>query len=204
MSRFKHINLIIWILVDLTALGVALWLAFSILDSNARLAEKDNQVKIMTAREEELNSLERGAQETANDRAQIDSFFVDSRDITDFLDSLESLGQKINVRLEVQSINISSNLPPKQAKPPSKQASEPTQQANRPSTLKVSFRGEGNFAGLFHLIQLLEQSPYELKINKATLSFGTGGTGSVAGEVSHNWTGDFEVELLSFIFNPVK
>ncbi|KKS43887.1 MAG: hypothetical protein UV08_C0032G0025 [Parcubacteria group bacterium GW2011_GWA2_42_18] len=202
MSRFKHINLIIWILIDLAALGVALWLASSILHSNVRLAEKDNQVKIMAAREEELNTLERGAKETANDRALLSSYFVDSRDVTGFLDSLESLGQEIGVRLDVQSINNSSNLPPKQVNPPTtKQTNEPAKQANRPPTLKISFKGEGAFAGLFHLVKLLEQVPYELKINKVSFSLGTS---SVAEEGSPDWTGSFEVELLSFISNPVK
>jgi len=129
-------------------------------------------------RREDMVSLDRSLQEITDDRTLLEAHFAKSSDVVPFLDALEKLAPRANVKTEVDSVNVKDNN----------------------AGLVVGLRTSGSFGAIYKFLTLLENSPYELhflsmEMNK--LSSSGASVGKDAKDV--RWEMVLKIQLLSFI-----
>jgi hypothetical protein len=100
--------------------------------------------------------------------------FAQSSNVVPFLDTVEDLGQKVDAKVEVISVNVPTDA----------------------NFLELEVKVSGNFEAIYKFIKLLENSPYEVEImsfNLAKIS------PSAISKEPLRWSANLELKLLSFI-----
>lgn len=126
---------------------------------------------------DEIKSLNRSIGTIREDRALLETHFAKSSDIVPFLDTIEALAVKAEVKAEVASVDAVKDN----------------------AALTVQVNASGNFAGLYKFLTLLENSPYALEFTsinmqrEASLDVVTKKTKEL------KWQTIFKIRLLSFV-----
>lgn len=183
-TRTKKICLII-ILLNFVAVAayIFLFLEMQAINQNTRnlaaaLAETKKQ-------NEALGLLKDALGKTAGDRQKLDSFFVASDGVVNFLDWIEGLANR-ELTVAVNSVAIENVEPPQ----------------NTLEALHLSVGTTGTWQGVFRFLELMETAPYKITINHATLlKTGNGGGGAPgaggkrAKGIPLDWQGNFDIDI---------
>ena len=168
------------LLLSLVCYGVFFYLV-SINEKQMLALEKD--LLVLRKNETRATSERSVLNSTEKDRALLYKYFIDPNNIVVFIEKLESLASISDSRISLSSVDIDKN---------------------KKNLLKLNFSVNGSFEQVFHFLALLESLPFEINIKSFNLTkseesipnqIGKGDTGG--------WTGNFSIELLSFI-NPIK
>ncbi len=117
----------------------------------------------------ELKSLDKSLKEVADERAMLDTHFIQGSDVVPFLDMVEKLGPEVGATAEVSSVEVAKDK----------------------SGLDVSIRAEGTFVAVYKFLNILENAPYEISFSSVDFE----GSSVDAG----GWSLALKIKLLSFI-----
>ena len=166
-------------LIALNVAGAALYgfMMYRISSEKTKAAEALSKLEAGIKKEYNLRALSAALEKTEEERAKIDSYFVDIKGVAKFLEKLQSFGDASGVSLKLENVDIEGK-----------------------NALKVSFNDNGSFAENYRLLELIENSPYTLEIdsmniNKVMVSV----PGGASVSLNNLWSGSFSVRLLSFV-----
>lgn len=123
----------------------------------------------------EIRLIDRSINEVETEKALFEAHFASKLDVVPFLDNLEKLAKSVGASAEVASVDTKDGA----------------------SGLIVALRTSGSFESLYKLIMLLENAPYELRIESIDLqrdSFVDAGVG-----LAQKWRAVIQVKLLSYV-----
>lgn len=116
-----------------------------------------------------VTSLKYLLNETESDRKTLDTFFVDSSEVVDFIQRVESLGKDTHATVSIKDLR------------------------EQPEGLVFSIDVSGSFAGVMHLVTLIEHLPYNLSFQQVSLDRVVEEKGAVS------WHGTITATLASFV-----
>jgi Tfp pilus assembly protein PilO len=125
----------------------------------------------------DINLLNNSLEQVSNERALLNSHFVQSSDVVPFFNTLEQLGVGAGASVVVDSVVTGTNN----------------------NELVVDLKTTGTFKQVYQFLTLLENSPYEITFNSMDLHTLSAQDVSVKNVKNQNWEADFEIQLLSFI-----
>ncbi len=164
-------------------------LAFFFLFREIRIKNKASEEKLTEWKTEfnhrdEIKSLNNSIKIVENEKALLETHFAQSSNIVPFLDTIEGLATKVDVKAEITSVEILKSG----------------------AGLVVGVKSLGYFDAMYKFINLLENSPYELefisfdiqKQASASVSLIDKGATTKTSKIPQ-WSGVFKIKLLSFI-----
>jgi len=223
MSPLKRnfIQLILFGLVFLAVLFAYGYFFLAVKAENQNISRLSNDIALEEKKQTETELIKTNLSHTEDERTKLNSYFVTSDHVVDFLNYLETLGTNSQTAVEITTVNLADS---KDAKPAATGASAPAAPANaeqdqtaaapapaqpKQQNLSVELKASGTFASVYQFLLLLENVPYDVRIDKVSMKKGvdqtasTGGSpAAIAAAVANGknlWQGDFIVTLLSFI-----
>lgn len=128
-----------------------------------------------TNRDQNVKTLRRLVVSTAEERAQLDRYFVAGEDVVGFIEYIESLGRHSGAILELSSVDVMNT---------------------KKKTLAVSFKATGSFENITYLLALMETLPMSVEIEKVSLRKNEK---TSDGKMETGWEGNFSIRVLSFV-----
>lgn len=164
------------------AMVVAGIIAYGVIVLNIRknISEADGlgiNIAAESQKEANIESTRNILRGTTAEREKIESYFVRSDNIVDFLEKIELLGKKSGVSLSFDSVDI----PPEEK-----------------NVLRVRIGTEGNWEDTFYFLSLVENLPFKIELEKSSI---VKMTRIVSNIKTSYWRGDLTVKLLSFYQN---
>lgn len=144
-NQFKKFNKIPLIIsVCFLALSIVVYIVlYKNINLNNQLSEKAaSDAKIEATKRQEIKTLDRSLKSTADERAMLDTHFVQSSDVVPLLDSIEKIGPMVKAKAAVTQVDISQDK----------------------QNLTVGVTVEGTFDSQYRFLTLLENSVYPLEI----------------------------------------
>ncbi len=195
----------LYMFVSLVLVGVALF-AYGYFFSAIRAKNEDiskivTDIASETKKNKELEIVKKNLALTQAEREKINSHFVDSGEIVNFLEELEILGASANASIQITSVGLGDRQVKAAPAPVPDTTSDPSADGSSaeitapppaPSgqkVVEVSLKATGSFADVFEYLLLLENLPYDVEIDGMSISKTADGT----------WGGDFSIKLLSFV-----
>lgn len=162
------------ILGVLTAVGIFGYgyFFYTIIAENEKTSLLRGEIELREKEENRSLSERNLIRGTEEERQTLNGYFINSNSIVSFIERLEALGRASNVGMTLSSVDIDKN---------------------RKNVLKINLRVSGSFQGIYYLISLIEAMPYEIEVNRFSLSRSAGQT------FTKKWEGETSFELLSFI-----
>lgn len=177
-------------LIILTILGVAItagyvYLSFYIAGLTDKTAEIKTEIETMRIKLAHARKLNVSAEKTADERKKVMSYFLEQRQVIDYVTSLESVADSFGLMYTTNSIeNTDSD----------------TLSPNNKELLKVSMSLTGKWSSLIRYLSYIESLPYAVHIDKLDIS--TGGTNSTT--VIASSTNKEPSWSMSLIFSTIK
>lgn len=128
-----------------------------------------------TNRDQNVKTLRRLVVSTAEERAQLDRYFVAGEDVVGFIEYIESLGRHSGAILELSSVDVMNT---------------------KKKTLAVSFKATGSFENITYLLALMETLPMSVEIEKVSLRKNEKTSDE---KMETGWEGNFSIRVLSFV-----
>jgi Tfp pilus assembly protein PilO len=107
------------------------------------------EIKSKNEQKDNIANLKKTVDETKEKEIVLSSYLVHSNNLDEFINFLEKEGDSISVPIEVLSVNA------------------PNDTKNR---LKVELKGTGTFEHVVRFIELIQNAPYQIKINYAYIN----------------------------------
>lgn len=171
-------SLILSVIFFLTCCFVFVFLYKSLNDSEKMLLLAQEKWQIEASRIENVKYLADLIKEIEPEKALLEKHFVKSSDVVPFLDTIEKLAQKAEVKAEVLAVNVADDA----------------------SFLVVEIKTLGSFEAIYKLILLLENSSYELEFVFANIqNMSAQELSATKNSKTQQWTATFQIKLLSFI-----
>ncbi len=165
---------VILVLVAISAYTAVVW---KIRKNISEAADLSLSIATESQKEAGIESTRNVLRSTAAEREKIDSYFVSSDNIVDFLEKIELLGKKSGVTLSFDSVDIPSD---------------------EKSILRVRVGTKGSWESTFYFLSLVENLPFKIEIEKSSIIK----TVEVVSNVKTSyWRGDFTIKLVSFYQN---
>lgn len=179
MITTKTIWVTIWILAILNLVGAALY-GYMLYEISLQRADTASTLSTLRAELQEgdiLRELSEALNNTAGERAKIDSYFVDIKGSAHFLEKLQSFGKLAQAPIHLDNVDVENK-----------------------SILTVNFSTSGPIENIYKLTELLEATPYIINIrsfnlNKVNI---TNATNNLK-QGTREWSATFSVRLLSFV-----
>ncbi|MEK9182470.1 MAG: hypothetical protein AAB809_00135 [Patescibacteria group bacterium] len=130
-----------------------------------------------TNKRDELQSLNRLIKNIKEERALLETYFIQSSDVVPFLNMIEKLGPRVGAGVEIVLVDMPRDN----------------------SGLMVEMKVTGRFEALYKFLTLLENSPYELDFISMNMQRSGGEAVSGAESPIPMWSAIFRVEILNFI-----
>ena len=177
----KNINKIfIKIILAVLFIGVFLTTFFYILsgiqskgDNTVSISE---QIKAETERRNKISALNSEVAAIAPERALLETHFIQSSDVVPFLDTLQALAKSAGAPAEVSSLDLTKDG----------------------LGLIVQMKAEGNFESVHKLLDLLQNSPYELDFSSVKLERVSPPDSKTKFTKVPIWDASFKLPLISF------
>lgn len=163
LSR-THIRIIITTIGVLILFGVYATFFILIKNKNNEISTLQNQVDIEVRKDGRLHSIKQLITDLDKDLKQIDTYFVSSDGVVDFLESLETLGSIADVSVRVNSVSVDETI----------DDSLPYE------VLKIEFVSRGTWGSIVQLISLLETLSLGITIDRMQLEL-------LQSEKSNSW-----------------
>ena len=145
--------LVVALLLAVAASGVYGFFLSRIAEINRSISATSNELERESLQEERLNSARGLLKETQAKRETLNAFFVASDGVVGFIESVESLGNRAGVAIEITGVSI-------EALPTPRRGSE---------LLRLSVRADGDFKSVFYFFTLLESLPAPLEFERVSL-----------------------------------
>lgn len=170
--KITQMPLIFSIIFFLLSVGIFYFIFQEVnkINSSAILAEKNFQQEKF--KRKNLSLLVESIERTQIQRVNLEKHFVYSSDIVPFLNSIESLGPKLGMVIDVSFVDVLKDN----------------------SGMVVNFKTKGFFENVYKLLSLLENFKYELKVLGVSLTKEQLNEASVG-----NWQAEFKLKVVSFI-----
>lgn len=140
-------------------------------------ADLGSSIAAESQKEAGIESTRNILRNTAAEREKIDSYFVSSDNIVDFLEKIELLGKKSGVALSFDSVDIPSD---------------------EKNVLRVRAGTKGSWENTFYFLSLIENLPFKIELEKSSVIK----TVEVVSNIkTFYWRGDFTIKLVSFYQN---
>lgn len=148
-SKKKHLVILMslgCILLGLSVSYIFLWQTIS--DGAAKLAalrmtESQEKTRVLYMRGEKL-----AVRDTKDERARLDTYFMDERSVAGFLGTVESVGRELGLGIETISLGVFEGK------------------------LRANVHAEGTFSPLARFVSLLEKMPFKLSLTRLVMSAG--------------------------------
>ena len=159
----------------LLSLGAYSYLLYGIEQFKDSTAKIGSELGTNLSRETTQSGVKAVLKATEEERAKLDTYFIEVKGTPRFLEALAKLGKDAGVSLSLDSIDVENT-----------------------SVLRVNFHAQGTFKNLFHLASLLEASPYALEMGNLSLNKVNILAGK-SGEAANLWSGNGTIRLISFV-----
>lgn len=138
----------------LVALGIYTLLFFEVKKTNEAVSTLQNQLDIEVRQDQRLRSMKELLADLDEELKKIDTYFIASDGVVNFLEELESFGRISSASVEVNSVSVEDG--------------EGT--ASLPyNRLRIEFVSEGSWSALMRLISLLETFPAGITMHRSQL-----------------------------------
>lgn len=141
----------------------------------SQMAEKEWQVE--SSNRDKMKTLNKTLRAIEKERMELETHFAQSSDIVPFLNTIDQLGPKVGVVVNVSSVDILKDS----------------------LGLLVAMKASGSFDGLYRFLILLENSPYEIEVISTDLKRETISDADDVTIQNPKWNANFRIKLLSFV-----
>lgn len=175
-SGFKKIPILLSTIFFIVSFAVLI-LLYKEIDKTKKVTEEiEKKWASESERRKELQTLDKSLKFIISDKEELDRHFAQSGDIVPFLNTLERLAKDAGASAQVSSVDI----------------------LKENQGLGVSLKAEGSFGSIYKLLQLFENSPYELEVVALDMQrvFSNETEGASTGT---RWEGLFRLRLISFL-----
>lgn len=176
-NNFPKILFFFSIIFFLLSLVAFLFFYRTINFRNQQSQLKEEKWQIEANRREGIKMLNNSVKMVTEEKTKLESHFAQSSDIVPFLDTVETLAAKVEVKAEITSVDIAEDH----------------------SGLTIGVKTSGTFSGLYKFLTLLENSPYELKFVGMDMKRESILDSSGKNIATAKWNATFRIKLLSFI-----
>ncbi|PIP86649.1 hypothetical protein COV42_00160 [Candidatus Campbellbacteria bacterium CG11_big_fil_rev_8_21_14_0_20_44_21] len=158
MGVLKKTKILIVILLILNLLVVGgYWFFTSAINKNNEIvSDLSQELDLQIAKERQLRSFKKILAETKEKREALDSYFIPAADIVSFIQEVEALSALSGIEIEIGSVDVREFL-------------EDETSSDRLEFLDISMTTEGSWSGSFRFLELLENMPYLIALNKFAL-----------------------------------
>lgn len=187
MNKTRQI-LILVLIIDLAFVGAYGFLFYLIKAKSEEASALSQDLEAKRATEDEISILRHTVNETKDDRAKLESYFVRADNIDAFIEFLKSLGKDAGIDITLSGLTETKG-----------------------SSLTIDLRAQGTFENLFYFMKLAENVPYRINLKRVSLvssgpkeqknegtSTGKRGNTSVKPQ-EIIWDAGFTLELFGFI-----
>jgi len=129
-----------------------------------------------SVRRDEIRKLDNSVKIIEPEIKKLGTHFANSSDVVPFLNIIEGLASKVNVKAEVTSVDILGDS----------------------SGLLVGASASGTFSGLYKFVTLLENSPYEVEFMGVQINRESQLSSSTKTPSNIKWNAVLKIKLLSF------
>ena len=152
ISRTKQLFILATILL-LAALAAYGALFVFIQNANQDISALESSIGVRGKQEMNLRSIQTIAEDTLEERTQLDSYFVSPDAVVDFIETIEQLAIPTGTSIETTAVEEHSEL----------------ESAEAHSFLRMQFTVRGSWQEIFHLLALIETLPFYIEVEKANL-----------------------------------
>jgi len=163
------------IVLSIIALLLFVFVFYIVYEKHNTIAGLHEEVKIIENRKDEIISTKHLIFDIKEDINKLDSYFVGSDSIVEFIRDVEFLGVKSGVALTLNSVDIFDE---------------------GDSSLSLKFTTEGDWDDSIYLLALLESMPVKMDINEISFI-----KRAATNDRKSYWSGEFSITLLSFLNN---
>ena len=163
----------------LVAIVIFLYFVFVIEKKSASVASASDELTQLEETRNARLTLKKTLFTTEGERDTLSSYFVDSTNVVQFIETIESFATPTATRLEITNVDV----------------------AKEKKTLSLSILATGQFQNVYHLVRMLETMPVEISFSRLSLSRAGDGVEAPAGAVSNGlplWNAAIDIELISF------
>lgn len=154
MQRSLHLAGIALALVLTGAGGYAYFLTL-INNEIAEASELASEVERKSRKEHSLQAMQSTIRAIQSERQELDSYFLQEKELIEFLETIEDLGGLTQTAIAVKAVSEAS-------------VALPDREENAPA-LRLTIEVDGPYRGVFHAISLLELFPLPLAVHEITL-----------------------------------
>lgn len=129
-------------------------LFLKIRSQNQEISTKANEVAVKTEQNKTIRATELSLEKNKDDLNNIDSYFVSSDGVVEFINTLDALGSKSNTKLTIGEVTTEL---------------DPRVKDDFKETLKFRVNATGSFEDVYYLLTLLESLPVRLRIEQVSL-----------------------------------
>lgn len=128
----------------------SLFLIFNLIQKkNEYLGGLMNKIQSKVDQKDNIQTLQKTVDETKEKESLLSSYLVNPNNIDEFISYLEKEGDSVSVPVDVVSVNA------------------PLDTKNK---LNIELKGLGSFENIMSLVTLIENSPYQIKVNHAYIN----------------------------------
>ncbi|HEY4514801.1 MAG TPA: hypothetical protein VJJ22_01430 [Candidatus Paceibacterota bacterium] len=170
MQKNNNPNRLLVILAIVNLLAIAIWLAIFFFSQKLEASINDviSKLALEDAKGNYLATTAGDLRVTEEGRQIMNQSFIKLGDEASFLENIESLATSTKIEMSVSSFEKVDK------------------------TLHLVMQTKGSFARNYYFLSLLESLPYEMKINKATLS-------TNPGDIESGWSGRYDITISSYL-----
>lgn len=162
-----------------TAVTVLVYFVFVIQKKSASVASASDELTQLEETRNARLTLKKTLFTTEGERDTLSSYFVDSTNVVQFIETIEGFAAPTATRLEITNVEV----------------------VKEKKTLSLSILATGQFQNVYHLVRMLETMPVEISFSRLSLSRAGDGVEAPAGAVSNGlplWNAAIDIELISF------
>ncbi|PIP73058.1 MAG: hypothetical protein COW88_03250 [Candidatus Lloydbacteria bacterium CG22_combo_CG10-13_8_21_14_all_47_15] len=135
--------------LNLLFFGSAGLLGYRIQNNVKQASRALSELDLENVREENSKVVKVLLEETKEDRARIDGYFIDSTSIIATIEEIETLARRLNVKLTLRSVNTSRD------------------NSDGLETLRIDAKAEGAFENVYRFLSLVERLPHKIFFERA-------------------------------------
>jgi len=182
MGLLKKTRIIIAVLIILNVVLITVYGAFSnrINENNKKIENLAKDLDQQILKEQQYQSFKNILAQTEDQRDSLDSFFVLSEETVSFIQEIENLAAISSLETEITSVGSSDyiNL-------------DGETKSEKIEYLNLTINTFGNWQSNFYFLNLLENMPYKVSVNRLSLESKKDGSGQTL-----LWEGIFSIKVL--------
>jgi len=157
MPQKNNVKQLLFIIAIATAIAAVAYVAFFlyIRAKNKNISTLTNEVELIVQKEIRLRSIERLINDTKEERAALDTYFVGADAVVAFIETIEALGRETETAIEIASVSVDN-------------IGESEEEIAE--LLRLSLKTEGTWQNFFHLLLLVEALPLNIVVTQTNIN----------------------------------